>query len=128
MILLALSVSGCAGKTTDLPPSENYEGFLKQVTPLLCEKMLVCYEKLTRTVSPEAFRELTPENCARVALQNLETKIAAHSESMKKLSIICYEAELSAPCHQFATIAYWHPACSALRVESEKAFREPKGR
>jgi len=123
---IVLFGSGCGEKKESLPPAGNYREFIEVSSRLLCAKMLRCYEKLTRTVSPASQSELTPEKCSATATRDLDEKLALHTEPMKQLSVFCYTALLKAPCHRFALQAYWDPACHKLREESEKIYGTPR--
>ena len=119
--VIIVSSSFCA-KEKELPPPENYKLFTEVSAELLCEKMLVCYEKLYRTVSPALRKELTVDSCKKTALKDLDKKLALHTPRMKFLSVSCYKAILKTPCNQFAAISVFDPTCSALRKESADAF------
>lgn len=116
-----LALSQCGKK--ELPPINDYPHFLEVSTERICDRMLYCYQKIYRTLSPQLQRRITPEGCRRAALKNLEVKLAYHTPLMKTLSAQCYEAILEAPCKTIAAVAVWNPSCLLLRRETENVLK-----
>lgn len=124
VIMLLPALQYCRKK--EPPPIEDYPHFLEVSTDLICERMLFCYQKIYRTLSPQLQRRISPKSCRRAALKDLKAKLAYHTPLMKILSAQCYRAVLDAPCGRIAAVAVWEPACLLLRRETENALQKPK--
>lgn len=122
-VLILISAVSCSEKKYTLLPGEPYRPFIEDAAGKICEKMLVCYRKIYRTVAPVRQREISVQNCRKSALENLDEKLAQHTGKMKTLSVICYAAILDAPCDQMAVTALWNPACVQLRDLSNRAVQ-----
>jgi hypothetical protein len=117
-VLIMFSVffsASCKEKKVILLPPEPYDIFIKDTTEKMCNKMLYCYKKMYRTVSPERQKEISVENCRNGALKDLDLKISLHDQKMKILSVMCYDSVINTECDQMAVTALWNPACVQLR-------------
>ncbi|MDH5656396.1 MAG: hypothetical protein OEZ34_10840 [Spirochaetia bacterium] len=121
LILVLNFVSLQCGRE-ELPPPDNYKNFIEVSADLMCRKMMKCYEKLYRTVSQEARRKITSENCRKTVLVDLDSKLEKHTPKMKLLSVQCYQKILDTPCNKFAEISMFAPECMSLRIESIAAY------
>lgn len=106
-----------------LPPTTDYRTFLEGSAQVMCEKMIECYSGLFFSISPELRKSITVEGCRAAALRDLDFKLSRHTDRMKQLSIVCYQAILDSQCKEVGTTYFWNPACFALRAESEKAYQ-----
>lgn len=110
-------------KKQELPPQTDYGQFIRGSAQVMCEKMIECYSGLFFSISPELRAGINVESCKETALRDIDLKLARHTDSMKRLSVVCYQAILDSPCKEVGTTFFWNPACFALRAESEKAYR-----
>ncbi|HMW60076.1 MAG TPA: hypothetical protein PKE49_03600 [Leptospiraceae bacterium] len=124
LIALILALLTFCAKKEKLPDPGDYRAFIQGSAHLLCGKMVECYSGLYFSISPELRRQITVEACEKAALRDLDRKLARHTQSMKNLSVICYQAILDSPCKEVGNAFFWNPSCFALRNESEKAFAD----
>lgn len=130
LLVLLLTFAGCSqkAKPVELPSIANYPEFLKVSSDALCKKMLTCYEKMYRTLSPELKVQVNVQSCVDSALSNLDEKLAVHTDEMKLFSKLCYQAAIETPCDQFAAVAAFYPACTKLRDLSAVAYEQARER
>jgi len=120
--LAASTLPSCKKKQV-LPPPTDYGQFIRGSASVMCEKMIECYSGLFFSISPELRAGINVESCTETALKDIDLKVARHTDSMKRLSVVCYQAILDSPCKEVGTTFFWNPSCFALRAESEKAYR-----
>ncbi len=121
IVTVPVFLFSCSEKKETLLPPEPYGVFIEDAAGKICSRMLKCYRKMYRTVSPERQKEISAENCRSSALDRIDEKLAVHTDKMKLLSVMCYSAILDADCDQLAVTALWNPACVQLRDISNRA-------
>ena len=129
LLLASVSVAGCTDRQESVPdPVADYPGYIRATTGLLCEKMLTCYEKIYRGLPAPDRALVTRETCEAAALENLEWKLARHTDEARGYSVICYRSLLNADCNQIAAVSAFDPGCLELRRRSDEmyaGFRPP---
>ena len=101
---------------------ENFDAYIRETGPRMCERMHTCYGKLIRTLSEESRKKVQKEACLQAFSRDLEKKLAVHTPAMKLLSRECYGKILEAPCDRIAEVAFWSPACLRLRSLSADVY------
>ena len=123
LLLCWMSTSGCGDRHESVPdPVADYPGYIRATTGLLCEKMLTCYEKVYRGLPARDRALVTRETCEAAALENLEWKLARHTEEARLYSVICYRALLNSDCNQIAAVSAFDPGCLELRRRSDEMY------
>ncbi len=99
----------------------DYPSFVRWNVKGICSKMLVCYEKYYRGAAPDQRSRITQAACEATALDDLDRKLAYHTQEMKLLSAQCYASIMRSSCREFAMVALWDASCLALRRATRQA-------
>lgn len=126
ILAAALFFLGCEREEPRPDPAADYEAYIGWASRKVCSRILSCFESLYRSVSPAMQKEITVDNCAATALEDIKLKIALHTPSMKSNSVKCYETLFEANCLDFGTLAYWDPSCMMLRRETDAVYKKAR--
>ena len=125
--LIHVFMISCRQEKVSLPdPKKDYKAYIVKATGAMCEKMLGCYEKINRNVSPEFQKLITKEKCTERALKDLDEKLSVQTPTMLIHSVSCYDAILDTDCKEMGLVSMYHPSCISLRDESNKVYANLK--